>query len=72
MIIQKAGFITDDKQSEKVFQTFYYPLTHLVELNPIFDIQSISKISFVFDQNMSGVIAVDNIGFMEMLEQLQD
>lgn len=67
VMIQKAGFIKDDKQSEKVFQTFYFLVEDFITINPEFDPASISKISFVFDKNMSGVIVVDNIGFMNGL-----
>ena len=52
---------------KKVFQTFYFLVEDFITINPEFDPASISKISFVFDKNMSGVIVVDNIGFMNGL-----
>ena len=67
VIIMKVGFITDDKQSEKVFQTFYYPAEDFQELNPDFNISSLEEIRFVFDKTESGVVNIDNIGFMKSL-----
>lgn len=67
VIIMKVGFITDDKQSEKVFQTFYYPAEDLQELNPDFNISGLEEIRFVFDKTESGVVNIDNIGFMKSL-----
>ncbi|MEJ2584312.1 MAG: hypothetical protein P8Z38_04520 [Robiginitalea sp.] len=67
VVIMKADFILDDKQSEKVFQTFYFPLEELRQSNKAFDPSRIEEIRFVFDKTESGVIVVDNIGFMKSL-----
>ena len=61
--IWKAQFITDDDESENVFQTFSYPLEDLRRLNPSFDMTTIQKIAFVFDKTFEGVVIVDDIGF---------
>ncbi|WP_345170282.1 hypothetical protein [Algibacter aquimarinus] len=63
----KSGFITDDKQSEKVFQTFYFPSKHFQEINPNFSPSNIKELKFIFDKDESGVIVIDNIGFMKSL-----
>lgn len=63
IMILKTGFIKDDKESEKVFQTFYFPMDQLQKNNPNFTPSKMEAISFVFDKNESGVIVIDNIGF---------
>lgn len=67
VMIMKTGFLKDDKQSEKVFQTFYFPAKHFQKINPNFNLSNIEKITFIFDINVSGVVAIDNIGFMKSL-----
>ncbi len=67
VIIMKTEFITDDKQSEMVFQTFYFPIKDFQKMNPKFIPSNIEEIRFIFDKNESGVIAIDNIGFMKPL-----
>jgi dienelactone hydrolase len=67
VMIMKTGFVTDDKQSEKIFQTFYFPVEQFQEINPNFTLSNINEITFIFDKNNSGVITIDNIGFMNRL-----
>lgn len=67
VVIKKSDFIMDEKQSEKVFQTFYFPATDFRKMNPDFDISSLQEVTFIFDKSESGVIVVDTIGFMESL-----
>tara|TARA_R110000751_G_C13788546_1_gene481858 strand:+ start:3212 stop:5560 length:2349 start_codon:yes stop_codon:yes gene_type:complete len=66
VIIMKTGFIKDDKQSEKVFQTFYFPAKNFLKINPNFNLSKIENVKFIFDKNESGVVAIDNIGFMKI------
>ncbi|SDM97453.1 alpha/beta hydrolase [Kriegella aquimaris] len=66
VIITKTGFIKDDKQSEMVFQTFYFPVNDFQKINPNFNLSNIENIKFIFDKNESGVVAIDNIGFMKI------
>lgn len=63
--IFKSQFITNDDQSETIFQTFSYPLEEIRSLNPSLDISTIQRIDFVFDKTPKGVIIIDNIGFMK-------
>ncbi len=65
--IMKTDFVKGDKQSEKVFQTFYFPTKTFQKINPNFNPSNMVEIKFVFDKNESGVIAIDNIGFMKSL-----
>ncbi|MFC4723408.1 hypothetical protein ACFO5O_13820 [Geojedonia litorea] len=65
VILEKTGFLTDEKESEKVFQTFYFPLEELKSLQPDFDITSIQQLEFVFDKTKKGVVMIDAIGFMK-------
>lgn len=63
----KTGFVLDNKESEKVFQTCYFPIKQFQKINPNFKPTSIKEIKFIFNRNESGVIAIDNIGFMKDL-----
>ncbi len=67
VVIMKTDFIKDDKQSEQVFQTFYFPLADLQVMNPTFDLSSVNKITFVFDRTDKGVVIIDDIGMMKSL-----
>ena len=67
VMIKKTDFVMDDKQSEKVFQTFYFPTEQFQKINPNFTPSNIEEIRFIFDKNESGVIVIDNIGFMKSL-----
>jgi dienelactone hydrolase len=67
VIIMKTGFIKDNKQSEKVFQTFYFPAKDFQKINPNFNLSNIINVKFIFDKNESGVVAIDKIGFMKFL-----
>lgn len=70
VMIMKVGFLTQDSQSEKVFQTFYFPLDDLREFNPDFDPANLKQIRFVFNKSKKGVVVIDNIGFMKRFEAL--
>ena len=61
----KASFITDESQSENVFQLFRFPLAETAQSNPVFDFTRLKQIDFVFDQTLKGVVTIDGIGFMQ-------
>ncbi|MDT0606833.1 hypothetical protein [Croceitalea rosinachiae] len=65
VMINKTGFLNDDKESEIVYQTFYFPFEELQKMNPDFSFTAIEKLIFIFDKNENGVISIDNIGFMK-------
>ena len=65
--IWKSQFITDDSDSENIFQTFMFPFAEIQERNPDFDISSINHLVFLFDKTPEGVIIIDNLGFMKTL-----
>jgi hypothetical protein len=67
VVINKTGFIKDDKESEKVYQTFYFPFEELRKTHPDFDFTRIEALRFVFDKNENGVISIDNVGLMNAL-----
>ena len=69
-MIWKTYFLYDKKESEKVFQLFYFPVKDLILENPDFDLTSIESIQFVFDRSDEGVVVIDNIGFMRDLKSL--
>jgi dienelactone hydrolase len=66
-VIWKIDFLTGDKESETVFQTFYFPFENIQKLNVNFDLSSIKKITYRFDKSKKGVVVIDNIGFMKTL-----
>jgi dienelactone hydrolase len=67
VVLKKTDFIKDDKESEKVFQTFYFPVDDFRKMNPDFEISSLEEVRFIFDKSESGVIVIDDIGFMARL-----
>jgi dienelactone hydrolase len=67
--IMKTDWIAGESESEKVFQTFYFPFTDLSEMDPEFDLGSIQEITFRFDRSKKGVIVIDQIGLMKSLEE---
>lgn len=67
VMISKTGFVKHDIQSEKVFQIFYFPIKDIQKINPSFNFSTMEKLSFIFDKNESGVVSIDNIGFMKSL-----
>ena len=66
-VIWKIDFLMGDKESEKTFQTFYFPLENIQKLNSNFEISNLSKITYRFDKSKKGVVVIDNIGFMKAL-----
>lgn len=67
VMINKTGFIFDDKESEIIFQTFYFPTEQFLKINPKFTISNIEDLRFIFNKNKDGVIVIDSIGFMKNL-----
>ena len=67
VMIMKTGFINDDKQSETIFQTFYFPIMEVLKINLNFTPAHIKEIKFIFNKNENGVVVIDNIGFMKSL-----
>ena len=67
VVINKTGFIKEDKESEMVYQSFYFPIKDLQKTHPDFDFTRIETLRFVFDKNENGVISIDNIGMMKSL-----
>ena len=66
-VLWKMDFLTGDTSSEQVFQIFYFPLSDMEKINPEFNPSNIENIQFIFDKSKSGVITIDNIGFMKSL-----
>jgi hypothetical protein len=66
-VIWKIDFVTGDKGSEKIFQTFYFPMENILKLNSEFEISNLIKITYRFDKSKKGVVVIDNIGFMKAL-----
>ncbi|SFR52260.1 Dienelactone hydrolase [Robiginitalea myxolifaciens] len=67
VVIAKVDFAFKRKQSEKVFQSYYFPLAILSASNPDFDPTAIRRIEFVFDRSPKGVIIIDHVGFTKAL-----
>uniref|UniRef100_UPI0040483AA4 hypothetical protein n=1 Tax=Polaribacter sp. TaxID=1920175 RepID=UPI0040483AA4 len=66
-MILKKGFAKDDKESENVFQTFYFPMEQIQKLNPNVKLFDIKELKFIFNNTQSGVVIIDNIGFTKNL-----
>ena len=66
-VIWKVDFLTGDKGSEKIFQSFYFPLKDIQKLNSDFELPNLSKITYRFDKSKKGVVVIDNVGFMKTL-----
>ncbi len=66
--IWKMDFLLGDKQSEKVFQKFLFPLSELKDLNKDFTLHDLNEIRFIFDQSEKGVVVLDQVGFMKELK----
>lgn len=66
-VIWKIDFLTGDKGSEKIFQTFYFPIENVQKLNSEFEISNLKTITYRFDKSKKGVVVIDNIGFMKAL-----
>jgi hypothetical protein len=66
-VIWKIDFLTGDKASETVFQTFYFPLETIQKQNVNFELSNIKRITYRFDKSKKGVVVIDTIGFMKTL-----
>lgn len=67
--LSKIDHLEGKFQSEKVFQLFAFPVKQMLEKNPSFKPTSIASIHFLFDRTERGLIVIDNIGFMQALDQ---
>lgn len=67
--LSKIDHLEGKFQSEKVFQLFAFPVKQMLEKNPSFNPTSIASIHFLFDRTERGLIVIDNIGFMQALDQ---
>ncbi|WP_164674155.1 alpha/beta hydrolase family protein [Maribacter litoralis] len=65
--LMKSDFFNNSSQSEKVFQTFYFPIKEYLKFNPSLNLTQIENIKFIFDKNDTGVVVIDNIGFIKKL-----
>lgn len=65
--VLKMDFLDKKDHSENIFQTFTFDLEKLKSKNPIFSPESIREIRFQFDQNESGVIILDQLGFSKKI-----
>jgi hypothetical protein len=65
--VMRVDFLDKNDHSENIFQTFFFDLEKMRILNPKFRFTSLLEIRFEFDQNESGVIILDKIGYMKKL-----
>lgn len=64
--LTKLAFMNTANESESILQFFYFPLQELLPMNPNFNPEAITGLSFIFDKTETGVVAVSNIGFMRL------
>jgi len=67
--LSKIDHLEGKFESEKVFQLFAFPVKEMLEKNPSFDPTHITSIHFLFDHTENGLIVIDNIGFMQALDE---
>ncbi|MFC1495176.1 MFS transporter [Thermodesulfobacteriota bacterium] len=61
--VAKAAFMNKNKDSEVVFQSFEFPFSDFVKVNPDFNPEELHQVAFVFDRTTKGVVVLDDIGF---------
>ena len=61
--MRKLDFLTDEVESEAVFQTYLFGLCDFQDVNPLLDISELTTIRLIFDQTKGGEIILDNLGF---------
>ena len=59
--VLKADFLSDQADSEIVFQTFAFPLVDFLAANPVLDPAKIEAVHFIFDRTKAGVIVLDDV-----------
>lgn len=62
--LTKVAFLNTNEDAEAIPDFFYFDLDTLKKNNAKLDLNNLRKVSFIFDQSPSGVIALDDIGFM--------
>ncbi|SIQ26317.1 alpha/beta hydrolase family protein [Maribacter ulvicola] len=67
VMLMKTDLLRNNYQSEKVFQTFYFPIKEFQSYNSKLDLSKIERVKFIFDKNETGGVIIDNIGFMKVL-----
>lgn len=60
----KLSSMQNPAESEIILQYFYFPLEQFAKDHSGFDFESISSLRLIFDITNEGVVAVNNIGFM--------
>ena len=65
--VAKAAFMNKNKDSEVVFQSFEFPLSDFVKVNPDFNPEELHQVAIVFDRTTKGVVVLDDIGFRSSL-----
>ncbi|WP_296698536.1 hypothetical protein, partial [Algoriphagus sp.] len=65
--VLKIDFLDDKDHSENIFQTFFFDFDEVSSKNPEFDLSSLREIRFDFNQNESGVLILDQVGFSKKI-----
>ncbi len=60
----KLSSMQNPAESEIILQYFYFPLGQFAEDHPDFDFENINSVRLIFDITQEGVVAVNNIGFI--------
>jgi len=61
--VVKASFMAGHPLSEVVYQSFEFPLSAFVSVNPKLDPASLRSLRLVFDRSEKGVVILDGVGF---------
>ena len=61
--IRRLTFLTNEKTSEPILQTYLFSLEEFVRINPDLDNEHLTQVRLVFNLTEEGEIWLDNLGF---------
>jgi hypothetical protein len=64
--LTKFAFLNQNDDAESIPDFFHFNLDTLQSKHPEFDMHRLRSIGFIFDQSKSGVIILDDVGFMAL------
>jgi len=61
--IRRLTFLSNEKTSEPILQTYLFSLDEFIRMNPDLDIEHLTQVRLVFNLTDEGEIWLDNLGF---------
>ncbi|TDQ16458.1 chlorophyllase-like protein [Algoriphagus boseongensis] len=62
--VMKIQFLDKKDETESIFQLYQFDLAKLAVQNPLFQVEKLKQIRFIFDQSEAGVVVLDQVGLM--------